>query len=329
MATPKRTDVVNKVNSWEGWNETNGKYKQIIDIYNAYRPGMLYSWPWCACCASAAFIAVGATADDMPVEISCPRMVTLAQKNTNGNFSWVEDDATVPEIGWLVLYDWDDNGVGDNKGNPDHVGIVTYVNKAAGYFVVTEGNYSDSVKKRTVSINGRYIRGFVKIKFSDSASQAITTVTNTQRDSGKDVATVAREVISGLWGTGAARKINLEKAGYNYSEVQAKVNAILNGSAPTGTVSSQKAPTESKVTSTCYARYKDAKIAGTYKTTSKLYMRNDAGTDKKALCQLPKGATVHCYGFYNLYGGVKWLYVTASLNGVQYTGFCSSEYLKK
>ena len=38
---------------------------------------------------------------------------------------------------------------------------------------------------------------------------------------------VAREVIAGKWGAGAPRKTALINAGYNYSEVQAKVNAIL------------------------------------------------------------------------------------------------------
>lgn len=38
---------------------------------------------------------------------------------------------------------------------------------------------------------------------------------------------VAREVISGKWGNGAARKNALTNAGYNYTEVQANVNALL------------------------------------------------------------------------------------------------------
>lgn len=72
----KRTLVINTVNSWVGFNEADGSYKKIIDIYNSYRSGMLYSWPWCACCASAAFIANGYGANEAPIEISCPRMVT-------------------------------------------------------------------------------------------------------------------------------------------------------------------------------------------------------------------------------------------------------------
>ena len=38
---------------------------------------------------------------------------------------------------------------------------------------------------------------------------------------------IAKEVIQGKWGNGEERKAALEKAGYVYSEVQAKVNALL------------------------------------------------------------------------------------------------------
>lgn len=39
---------------------------------------------------------------------------------------------------------------------------------------------------------------------------------------------IAREVISGKWGNGEERKRKLAEAGYDYSKVQAKVNALLN-----------------------------------------------------------------------------------------------------
>lgn len=38
---------------------------------------------------------------------------------------------------------------------------------------------------------------------------------------------IAREVIQGKWGNGAERKSKLEKAGYNYREVQNRVNELL------------------------------------------------------------------------------------------------------
>lgn len=43
----------------------------------------------------------------------------------------------------------------------------------------------------------------------------------------KTVEQIAREVISGKWGVGLARKNALEKAGYDYTEVQGKVNELM------------------------------------------------------------------------------------------------------
>lgn len=45
----------------------------------------------------------------------------------------------------------------------------------------------------------------------------------------KSIDTIAREVIRGDWGNGADRKVRLEKAGYNYSAVQKRVDEILSG----------------------------------------------------------------------------------------------------
>lgn len=43
----------------------------------------------------------------------------------------------------------------------------------------------------------------------------------------KSITEIAKEVISGHWGNGAERKANLEKAGYDFSSVQKKVNELL------------------------------------------------------------------------------------------------------
>ena len=40
---------------------------------------------------------------------------------------------------------------------------------------------------------------------------------------------IAKEVIAGKWGNGAARKQSLTDAGYDFSKIQAIVNAVLNG----------------------------------------------------------------------------------------------------
>lgn len=53
----------------------------------------------------------------------------------------------------------------------------------------------------------------------------------------KSVDELAREVIRGDWGNGQDRKDRLTAAGYNYSEVQGRVNEILRGNAPSAPVS--------------------------------------------------------------------------------------------
>ena len=281
---------------------------------------MEYSWPWCACTWSALAVALKYT-PIMPIEISCYYLIERAKAMG----VWEENDAHVPKLGEGVLYDWEDTGIGDNTGNPDHVGTVTYVNQASGYFVVNEGNYGNAVKKRTISINGRYIRGFITPKYDSDAAQSHPVQTP-----GKSTSTVAHEVIAGQWGNGDARKNALKAAGYDPAVIQAEVNKILNGSAATTTKPQPKdQPITKTVKSTCYAKSYDRSLAGTYKTTDALYCRNDAGSNKKALCVIPAGTEVHNYGYYTTYNGVKWLYITVTLDGVEYIGFSSKSYLKK
>ena len=43
----------------------------------------------------------------------------------------------------------------------------------------------------------------------------------------KSIDEVAREVIQGKWGNGAERKKRLTDAGYDYNEVQKKVNQMI------------------------------------------------------------------------------------------------------
>ena len=52
---------------------------------------------------------------------------------------------------------------------------------------------------------------------------------NTDVLPGVSLNTIAREVIAGKWGNGDDRRKRLVSAGYNYNEVQAKVNALLSG----------------------------------------------------------------------------------------------------
>lgn len=55
------------------------------------------------------------------------------------------------------------------------------------------------------------------------------TPVSAQNELKKTVTQIAKEVIAGKWGNGTTRKSKLEKAGYNYSEIQKEVNRLLKG----------------------------------------------------------------------------------------------------
>lgn len=154
-----RQQVANTINGWIGLQRSNGSHKVILDIYNGHKPlarGYVVkpSDAYCATTVSAAFIKCGLT-DIAPTECGCGKMIELYQKMDR----WEENDAYRPSIGDVVFYDWDDNGVGDNRGAADHVGIVTAVN--GNTLTITEGNMGGGkVGTRQLAVNGKYIRGY-------------------------------------------------------------------------------------------------------------------------------------------------------------------------
>ncbi|MFR2694328.1 MAG: CHAP domain-containing protein [Enterocloster bolteae] len=114
---------------------------------------------------SAMAIKTGLT-DIIPTECGCGQMIQLFQKLG----AWVENDAYRPSTGDVIFYDWDDNGVGDDTGWPEHVGIVVSV--SGNTIKVIEGNKSDSVSYREIAVNGRYIRGYGVPEYSSKATSA-------------------------------------------------------------------------------------------------------------------------------------------------------------
>ena len=144
-----RSKVVEIAKGWLGCKESDGSHKKIIDTYNACKPlprsyAVKYTDAWCATFASAVGIKAGLT-DIIPRECSCNQFIQLA-KNMG---IWVENDAYTPSAGDMILYDWDDNGVGDNTGSADHIGIVVSV--SGGVIKVIEGNKSNAVGYRDLA----------------------------------------------------------------------------------------------------------------------------------------------------------------------------------
>ena len=155
----QREAIVSEAISHIGVKEGTVLHHKIIDRYNSRKPlprgyAVKYTDPWCATFISYLAIVMGYT-DIIPVECGCPQMITIAKQMG----IWVEDDSYVPKPGDIVLYDWQDSGSGDNTGTADHIGIVEKV--VGSTETVIEGNYQDSVKRRELAVNGRYIRGYI------------------------------------------------------------------------------------------------------------------------------------------------------------------------
>lgn len=172
-----RQSVVRIAQGWLGCKESNGSHKKIIDLYNSHKPlargyPVKYTDAWCSTFASAVAIKAGLT-DIIPTECGCGKHIELFKALG----SWEENDAHVPKPGDYIFYDWQDNGVGDNTGAADHVGIVE---KVSGQTItVIEGNMSNAVGRRTLKVNGRYIRGYGVPKYGSRAAAGGSTIPST------------------------------------------------------------------------------------------------------------------------------------------------------
>ena len=145
-----REKVVGIAVSHLGQNEYDGTHRAIIDRYNAqavlprgYK--VTYTDAWCATFVSAVAIKCGLS-DIMPLECGCEAMISLYRSHAVSR--WEEDESITPQPGDVVFYDWQDSGSGDDRGAADHVGIVSSV--SGRVLKVIEGNFSNSVKERTL-----------------------------------------------------------------------------------------------------------------------------------------------------------------------------------
>lgn len=175
-----RQSTIEIMRSWLGGKQGSTIHREIVDTYNSHRPlprGHVLTMDdaWCAATVSAAAIRAGLT-DIMPVECSCTRMIELYKALGR----WVEDDGYIPTTGDLILYDWEDSGKGDCTGQPNHVGMVEAVSGLT--MTVIEGNYDSAVRRRTLKVNGRYIRGFACPDYASKAAGGRPTPENGGND---------------------------------------------------------------------------------------------------------------------------------------------------
>lgn len=221
-----RQEIVNKALAFLGVTEGSAEHNQIVALYNSYTPHprghiLTASEPWCAAFVSAIAIACGAT-NIVPVECSCAKMIEKAREMD----IWVEADGYVPKHGDIVFYDWQDSGKGDNKGAPDHTGIVEKI--SGDIVVIVEGNYANAVKRRTLKVNGRYIRGYIVPEYD---AESLISVKEWQLTAIADGFKFPMYGADGLWGdecAGIARKaIVRRRLVYRYKSLTRLVQKVL------------------------------------------------------------------------------------------------------
>lgn len=170
-----RKEMVALAQSYVGCVRGDSKHKEIIDIFNTVQPDgwpMNYTAAWCAAFVSA--LAIKKFGKDkakkfFPLSANCKNII----KNAKAKGIWVENDAYIPSPGDWIIYDWEDDGVGEDSTGYDHVGLV----KASTSTKITaiEGNISNKCGTRVINVNGRYIRGFVHPDYESlAAGEALT-----------------------------------------------------------------------------------------------------------------------------------------------------------
>lgn len=155
-----RMFVAEVARSFIGTKEKSAGHQLLMDVYNEQDPlprgyKMTLKDAWCAMGATAWSILAG-VGEIVPCECSCYYVIEKARKMG----IWVENEAKhKARVGDWCLFDWEDDGKGDNTGSPNHVGIVT--ERGENGFEVVDANNKNRVWKRNTEDNACKLRGFV------------------------------------------------------------------------------------------------------------------------------------------------------------------------
>lgn len=141
--------------------------------------------------------------------------------------------SSVPTLGGIMV--WQKGTLSGNDG-AGHVAVVEKIIDSNTIYTSESGYggsaFWNSTRRNT---NGRWGLGSAYTFRGCIVNPAIgKVVAPTPTPSAKkSVDEVAKEVIRGEWGNGDERYNRLTNTGYNYNEVQAKVNELLNSNKPT------------------------------------------------------------------------------------------------
>ena len=142
--------ILDTAKTYIGTTEGSNNHREIIDLYNRGRYSDAYqmtmSDPWCCAFVVAMFVQCNA-GDIIPCYAACDQMISMFK-------SWGrwKNKSSEVHAGDIIFYDW--NG----DGSSDHVGIV--VQNRFSELSVIEGNKSDSVSYRNISLTSPQIIGY-------------------------------------------------------------------------------------------------------------------------------------------------------------------------
>lgn len=194
-----RNKVIEKAVAEIGYKEgANNENKYSQELYN------IKGQEWCADFVRWCLIKAGA-GDLYPISSYVPTIADWFDKKGQYKNSKANGGNYTPQKGDIILFDYNHNSTSD------HIGLVDYVEGNTVYTI--EGNKDNMVKRCEYSLDSADIRAYC--------------IPDYPVENRKSIEEIAREVIDEKWDVFPRRKELLEAAGYNYREVQDKVNEIL------------------------------------------------------------------------------------------------------
>lgn len=156
LDNPTREGYVELARQFVGIKEGSAEHSALISKYNDIQGKYKVTTKsaWCAIFVSYINLLSGGNhvSSSFPNAIKCTTMVDCfrIKKRYRNN-----DSSFIPQYGDIVFYDW------DCDGKADHVGIISSVADGnSPSMLVIEGNYSNSIKVRSLKYNDGRILGY-------------------------------------------------------------------------------------------------------------------------------------------------------------------------
>ena len=161
----QQEDLVKVAETQIGYHEGDNndtKYNRWNGKIGGY-PVDGYGYPWCQCfiswCANQASIGT----DIIPKTAGTSTSMYFFKNRGLWNNSSSYGGSYIPKKGDIIYY-----SKSSNINSPSHVGIVTDCDGSTVYTI--EGNYSDKVSTRTISLNSNSIIGYATPSYKDLSS---------------------------------------------------------------------------------------------------------------------------------------------------------------